>query len=48
MMSPCRWCVLLSVQARRNNRTDLNDSVITPGALDIRTQIGDDLEGKKY
>lgn len=34
----------LMVQARRSNRTDLIDSIIIPGALDIRTQIGDDLE----
>ena len=32
------------VQARRNNRTDLIDSIIISGALDIRTQLGDDLE----
>lgn len=32
------------VQARRNNRTDLVDDTIIPGALDIRTQLGDDLE----
>lgn len=32
------------VQARRNNRTDLVDDAIIPGALDIRTQLGDDLE----
>jgi hypothetical protein len=35
------------LQARRNNRTDLIDSSIAPGALDIRTQIGDDLEEMK-
>jgi hypothetical protein len=46
-MSSSRLYVLLSVQARRNNRTDLIDSAIIPGALDIRTQIGDDLEEMK-
>jgi elongator complex protein 1 len=40
-------CVPSTVQARRNNRTDLIDGSIIPGALDLRTQIGDDLEEMK-
>jgi len=46
-MSLSGLCAPFVVQARRNSRTDLIDSVVIPGALDIRTQIGEDLEEMK-